>query len=548
MDLYASSLEHLLAELERLDLLIRVQVQRARQAAEGITDELAAFYIPEKEVDTLLKAPIGSPIWSTVSLTADLQESIQNGLDQMAAAISERLAQSLRQGIYPRLALLAHLFDLSAFDVDVILLCLAPELDRGYERLYAYLHNDVTRRAPTVELALMLFCPQLDVRLALRSRFTATAPLLHYGLLQLTGDPAQRSGTLLGKQLSLDPRVVHYLLEGDAIDAELDGYLHMRTSAATLEELYFPEAFHAQLKQLVRLGEVEGGNLLLYCHGPTGVGKENSAAAIAWQLGLPLLIVESRRLATLGLEHFEQMVRRIDREARLQSAALYWENFDALLADEKRLHLSSLLVTLEAHPGPTFLAGETPWLPTEALTGATFLQLTFPEPGFAERRQLWQKALTQAQCLLAPQVNLDGVAGKFRLSGGQIVDAARTALNLARVRDPDAALIGEEDLYGACRLHSNRKLAELARQITPHYSWDELVLPSDLLAQLREIYQQLQYRTQVFEQWGFDAKLAMGKGLNVLLPGRRVRAKPWPPTCWPMRWGWISTKSTYLVW
>ena len=519
MDMYGSSLEHLLAELERLDLLIRVQVLRARQTAESATDELAAFYISEKEVDTLLEAPLGLPLWSAAPLSADAQEHIQQQLDQMAATIQARLANSLHQGIYPRLVVLAHLFDLSAFDVDVILLCLAPELDRRYERLYAYLHDDVTRRAPTVELALQLFCPHIEVRLAQRTRFTPTAPLLHHQLLQLFDVSAVRTGSFLSQQLLLDPRVTQYLLDDDQIDAELAVYVQMHANIPTLDDLYFAAPFQAQLKQIARVSETDGADLLLYFYGPPGVGKKSSAAAIAGQLGLPLLVVDGQRLAALTLEPFERLIYRIDREARLQSAALYWTYFDAFLTDEKRLHLTSLLTMLATHPGPTFLAGEAPWRPADALTNLTFLQLAFPEPGFAERRRLWQEALTPMQAALAPAVKLDAVAGKFRLSGGQIVAAAATAINLARVRNPEAPEIGEAELFGACRLHSNRKLAELARQITPRYDWGDLVLPSDLLAQLREVYQQLQYRTQVYEQWGFDARLAMGKGLNVLFAG-----------------------------
>ena len=52
MEYYASSLEHILAELERIDLLIRAQVWRARQAQAG-DGELQGFYISEQELEAL---------------------------------------------------------------------------------------------------------------------------------------------------------------------------------------------------------------------------------------------------------------------------------------------------------------------------------------------------------------------------------------------------------------------------------------------------------------------------------------------------------------
>jgi SpoVK/Ycf46/Vps4 family AAA+-type ATPase len=233
--------------------------------------------------------------------------------------------------------------------------------------------------------------------------------------------------------------------------------------------------------------------------------------------------VDGKRLAASNVEEFTTLARLIDREARLQGALLYWEDFDVLLADEKDAHLATVLPILEAHPGPTFLSGQATWEPVDALRGVTFVRLLFPQPGYQERLHLWRAALAEdATATLDPALDLAALANKFRLSGGQIRDAAATARNLARARAPAApqvAQVAQADLHAACRLHSNRRLAELAQKITPHYTWDDIVLPDDQTAQLREIYNQVQYRALVYDAWGFDAKLAMGKGLGILFAG-----------------------------
>jgi hypothetical protein len=74
----------------------------------------------------------------------------------MAADIGERKAESTRQGVTLRLEELARLFHLTPFDVDTLLICLALELDLRYERLYAYLQDDVTKKLPSVDLVLNL--------------------------------------------------------------------------------------------------------------------------------------------------------------------------------------------------------------------------------------------------------------------------------------------------------------------------------------------------------------------------------------------------------
>lgn len=46
----------------------------------------------------------------------------------------------------------------ATIDLDILAIALAPELDRRYERLYAYLQDDVRAKLPTVDLALNLLC------------------------------------------------------------------------------------------------------------------------------------------------------------------------------------------------------------------------------------------------------------------------------------------------------------------------------------------------------------------------------------------------------
>src|SRR6266700_7558299 len=63
---FQTSLEHVLAELECLDVLIEAQIRRARECRSH--DDLQGLYISELEVDQILAHPIGMPHWATVPL------------------------------------------------------------------------------------------------------------------------------------------------------------------------------------------------------------------------------------------------------------------------------------------------------------------------------------------------------------------------------------------------------------------------------------------------------------------------------------------------
>jgi Winged helix domain, variant len=222
MEYYATSLQHILAELERIDLLIRVQVWRAQQVQKA-DSALQGLYISDEEVDALLAKPAGLPLWATAPTRLSVVE-VPAALDRLAADIDRRKAASAQRDIMLCLDELRRLFQLTPLDIDALLICIAPELDLRYERLYAYLQDDVTKRRPSVDLVLNLLCPSFETKLSARQRFLSDAPLRTYQLLHLFDDPSHHQPPLLSKYLKTDEGVVNYLLGSDALDARLLPY------------------------------------------------------------------------------------------------------------------------------------------------------------------------------------------------------------------------------------------------------------------------------------------------------------------------------------
>jgi hypothetical protein len=243
---FSTSLRHLLAELERIDLLIQVLVWRSRQVQET-DEEYQGLYITDigltqlrvilnrnrmvlslgnliqlrnsydNEVDSILTHPAGLPRWATLPAPIS-REQVEGALRLMADEINQRKLVSQERGIRLRLEQLTRTFGLTPFDIDTLLVCLAPEIDGRYERLYAYLHDDVTRKRPSVNLVLNLLCLSLEGKLQRRQHFSADSPLLRYQLLHLFSDPTQQYPTLLGKYLKVDERIANYLLDSDELD------------------------------------------------------------------------------------------------------------------------------------------------------------------------------------------------------------------------------------------------------------------------------------------------------------------------------------------
>jgi hypothetical protein len=59
---------------------------------------------------------------------------------------------------------LAEDLDLGAFEVDVVLLCVAAEVDRAYGRLFGFIVDNLNRQAPSIELVCALGGPGVRER------------------------------------------------------------------------------------------------------------------------------------------------------------------------------------------------------------------------------------------------------------------------------------------------------------------------------------------------------------------------------------------------
>jgi AAA+ superfamily predicted ATPase len=521
---YATALEHLSDEFRRLDLLIccRLPEQRDETPANPL-QPFRGLVLTEEEIRALL-GNLFDPSSDDADPSADdlPNQDLQAALGQMACHIQARRTASFNSGIYLSLPHLVQLFQLTAFEEQCLLICLAPELNRKYEKLYAYLQDDVTRKKPSVDLVLNLLCRTMGEKVAARLGFDPESPLLNYRLLQMTDDAPDGPSPLLSRLLKLDDRTVNFLLGFEQIDARLRSIARLVAARAQLDQVPVGEQIRSRIRRFIdwHRGEEQAGRRQVVFHfvGPYGSGKRLLAEAICRELELPLLIAESDKIAS-GQVPFEEALWLLGREAVLQSAALCLGDFDCLLADDKRSsRLKSLLQVIQAFGLTVFLLGSQPWEPLGLFNDNAFIDLEIPMPDDGIRKRLWQSHLN-GRPSLATDAEAGALASKFRFTPGQIQDAVAAARNLARWRWPDGGQLTAEDLRAACRAQADPRLNRLARKIQPIHTWNDLVLPDDALAQLGEMCQRVDHGYRVLGEWGFGGKLSTGKGVNALFAG-----------------------------
>jgi hypothetical protein len=355
--------------------------------------------------------------------------------------INKRKIESLKCGRDLRLHNLAELFSLDQFEIDVLLIGLAPELDLKYEKVYSYLQNDVTKKRPGVDLALNLLCPTIEAKIKAREYFSPAAPLLKNHLIYLTGNEAngyqegQRS--LISTFIKVDERIINFLLGFDELDPRIRDFSYLLETKRSFEALILPEDLKSRLKDSVNWHILNRTPLKLLFKGPYGSGKKTAAEAACREANTYLLIVDSKVLLE---NNFPEIASLVLREALLQDSALYFEEFDALLAvNEAKSSLKNLVYNLKNHPSCVFLAGngfseQKEDLKDNLMDGLInhgFLPFCFPNLPYTLRRKLWEVCLEGNYSLIEDK-DLNGLASKFRFTGGQIKDAINTVQEIAR--------------------------------------------------------------------------------------------------------------------
>jgi winged helix domain-containing protein/ATPase family protein associated with various cellular activities (AAA) len=484
MTAYRDDLEHLADELTLVDLLIRARLAELTLQNEVVPQGQAArtVYISRDEVDFLLAETSGGN-------PADRTETAR-----FAAEIAARVRDS------GRLALpeLGRLFGLTALELTAVVICLAPELRRKYDRLYAYLQDDITRRRPSVDLVLELLCGTERERWAARASFSDGAPLLRTGILKAIDDPQSPSGSSgLAQFLALDQRICRFLLGVDELDGRLAGRARLHRPHGTST----PDPLADELHRLA-VYHLERGGLVVHLHGPAGAGTSELVRHVGHRLGVAVLRVD---LATAGEEH----VRLAFREALLHNAVLHLAGADT---PDETLR-AAVVAAVADFGGLVFLTGESAWTGPVEFPGARFHPVAVPLPDLPRRTAAWRGVLDGHARAWAVEL-----ASRYRLPATRIRAAVRLATD-HRLRAGDGGDLTLADLAAACRRQSTHALGALAVKVDPHAGWDDLVLPDDRVDQLRDIAAQVRHHHRVFGAWGFGAKLGHGKGLSVLFGG-----------------------------
>jgi hypothetical protein len=415
----------------------------------------------------------------------------------------------------PALVLLARRFGLSAFERDILLLCAAMELDTGFGALCARVQGP-GRDYPTFGLALSaLDDPAWDALAAHRPlRYARMLEVSQPGALALTSSP-----------LRADERIVNFLKGLNALDDRLATLLDPG-GAGVAPSMSASQA--AVVEGILARLERAGGEDVLPVVQLVG-SDPGSKLAVAQQTASAL----GRSLYRIGAESLpgqshetETLARLWQRESLLLPVALY---VDADTVETPSAgEAAGLQRFLSQGIGLAFAGVRDAPL---KLRGADFaVEVAKPTP--EEQRTAWAAVLSLDEGGPDLARSAAMLAGQFNLNLGDIQDTASLALTEAPAgpagsgdhagEAPEAL---HDRLWARCRDLTRPRLDALAQRLDLKATWDDLVLPEEPAALLRNIAGQVRNRHVVYEDWGFARTMNRGFGISALFAGESGTGK-----------------------
>jgi hypothetical protein len=387
----------------------------------------------------------------------------------------------------PRLDWLTREFGLSPLDIEILLVAIAPDLDRAFEACYGYLNDDVTRRRATVGLALELTgLSGLDP--AARARFGAAAPLIAGNLMLL--EDIERP--LLTRALRVPDRVIGYLLGDDALDDALVGTVTVAEPGPLT-----PSDLAGVPAGLVEL--LAAGPLLAHLRERHPGAGDALAVAALHAAGRVALLID---VSSATLERAVSLAPLTIREARLRGAGLVVSLLDAVDPEPLCDPVVPMLLLGESRSGPASVRRPLV-IDIEAGGGGAVL---------------WRAELGPA----APEVDLAQVTSSYRLTSRAIRAVARTARALAAV---DGTPVTAEHIHRGARLEDVWTMGPGVRRVEPAVGWRDLVLPNEPARTLHELVDRVRNRDRVLGAWRLRTGGGRGHGVTALFAGESGTGK-----------------------
>ena len=424
-----------------------------------------------------------------------------------------------------RVEYLKKTFSLSPVELMAVLLALAVEIDRRYERIFGFLQDSISQGRPTIGLLYTLMS-----RIMPRNGAEEAVPLPLDEKMYTYFFLSKENRDDLSASLILQP-LIKKLLMGIPDRENLNFDVFHRYDEDKNIPLFFEES--AKEIDFIISKENSGSQL------PAGAGQWSGRAVYLCQddedSALHLLyqncVQHHERLYVLDLQ---QTLNLKDEDRRLSLSELFLrlKMYNGRLAirclsddsgktaesAEQRIMLRNLLadISRKCDPKYIFLFGQREE-PSD-LAALLIPNLRIPNASVALRTEIWDYFLNNMKGIrLAKNVNIPDLADFYEISYGAICKAVGHAVASSRTKR--GTTINRKMILESLRQLNRVDFSGLATYVNPVYTWKDITITDHQKSILQTACSRYRLRNRIGEGWGLKRKNAYGNGISLLLYG-----------------------------
>ncbi len=404
-----------------------------------------------------------------------------------ASSLSRRVHASLRAGVALPFVELGDELRLSSVAMQILATVVAPRVRCEIGRMYRILGNGAATAVCDIsQVMLLLGRGGSATRDQILDELGPNAPLVRHGIVHIDA----HSG------LEVD----------DVLIARLRGQVALRTirrADRDLAELVLDrDALRGFMLELAEARQVTAP-LRAVVRGRRGSGRHTVIAALAAKVGRTIACIDASEVPR------DQLARELTRAAVARAVPVV-SNIELLDAGDREA-ARMVRQILREHPGPLVLR--------TGLDGSVLL-----DPGFAElvipAQSETVRARVFAEALAAARISADAaqLARRYKIAPGtihRVVTDARARIVRADASPAEHDAIVDE----AARQHLANRIGATAQRVTRLASWDQVSLPDEMLDSIRELIGRARHGRTVFDDWGYDERIATARGITALFYG-----------------------------
>lgn len=485
---YREPEEHLADMVRCCEMLLCAYLAGLRIGRGAAVERIFPLIAPAERIEELFDG--------AASLDA-LREPVLRDYDKARFHMDARAKASAGRGGFLALQYVRELWKLNELELFAFALALLPRYDSRFGQVFAFLEGSARPCAPSLDLTLKLF------HLVERA---GQAPGYHAQLRDLR---QKAEFAFLDRKGEVDGRACEFVLQNGETALESEGAKVYLPGA--LGELPLREGLAGELARAAS-GDGAGQETLYLClKGRRGSGRTTLARRAAELLDVPAVVFDCTVAGGLRREEFFDTLGTACRECLLVQGIPVLRELDALLEEPETA--ARALKTAGRFSSVVFVLVGGQAVTAELAENRCWLERAVPPPGRGESIELWRRELDTLP--LAEPVEPWELANKFTFTPAQIAGAAQNARGMRLMgRALDRAALNE-----AAYSQTAHKLGEHATLIYARHTWDQLVLGEEERQMLRRACDQVRYKHIVYDRWGFDQRLAYGKGVSMLFAG-----------------------------